>query len=651
MTTNHLMVAILLAAATTAATAGESNAEKTDRLVAVLQSNAPLFDKARACQQLGEIGTAKAVPELARLLDDEHLAAYARSGLEGIGGPEAADALRNALSELKGGRRIGVVNSLAFLRDARSVDALKALAVDRASGASAEALLALGRIANEPAIDVIRRALVGDEAAHRAHAAAACLLAAERRLSDGDAQVAVALYDAVRTADVPPINRIGATRGAILARKSSAVPFLIEQLRSADRLVRNEALLTVRSIPSEELATALNAEPPKAPQELQVQILAALADCHNAQSLEAIQKSTGSENADVRAAALAALGKIGNREAAAALLKVVTNTRDAADLALAVSGLERLEDPAVDEMIITSLQRATQAEARVHLIRLLESHAVNAAIPDLLKLAANGESDVRVAALGALRAMGGAAELPALVALVRDARDDAVRNAAETAVVAVCRRLQDTSTGLALAAFERATDPAERCAWIRVLASLGNAKTLPAIAAALTDADPAVAAEAARQLGRWPDLSPIEPLLTLAESSKDLAQRARALASAIQLLTVAAEKNQRPADALAALLARAAKSASTAPEKRRLISALGRVAHEGSLRLLQGYYDDPALRNEAAVAIVQIAPALAKQSPSPTLRKLLQSIAAGEFSADIRAEANRIARTLPQVTE
>jgi len=215
---NHWILAILLAGSVSAAAAAESNSQKTDRLLRVLQSDAPMFDKARACQQLGEIGTAKAVPALARLLDDEHLAAYARSGLEGIGGPEAAEALRNALAQLRGTRRVGAVNSLGELRDVRSVDALTPLALDPASGASAEALLALGRIANEPAVALLRRVLAGNDPTQRIHGAAACLLAAERQLSDGNAKAAVALYDAVRTADIPPINRIGATRGAILAR-------------------------------------------------------------------------------------------------------------------------------------------------------------------------------------------------------------------------------------------------------------------------------------------------------------------------------------------------------------------------------------------------------------------------------------------------
>jgi hypothetical protein len=82
----------------------------------------------------------------------------------------------------------------------------------------------------------------------RADAAAACLLAAEKQLADGQAEKAMGLYDAVRAAKVPLSYCVGATRGAILARKTNGIPFLVEQLRSAEPAIRNAALLTIREM-------------------------------------------------------------------------------------------------------------------------------------------------------------------------------------------------------------------------------------------------------------------------------------------------------------------------------------------------------------------------------------------------------------------
>src|ERR1051326_5377209 len=122
---------------------------KTKSLVAVLQSDASLFEKARACQQLGELGTPEAVPALAALLADPQLSAYARSGLENIPAPSATATLRGAAQKLNGPLLAGVVNSLGVLRDTQSTELLGRFALQPSSGGAKEALLALGNIATE----------------------------------------------------------------------------------------------------------------------------------------------------------------------------------------------------------------------------------------------------------------------------------------------------------------------------------------------------------------------------------------------------------------------------------------------------------------------------------------------------------------------
>jgi hypothetical protein len=215
-------------APTASAAAGDS--ERAKKLVEVLQSNADFYSKARACQQAGEFGTAEAVPALAALLGDEKLSAYARSGLENIPDPAAAAALRAALGTLTGELRAGVINSLGVLRDALAEDALRKLAADPAQGAAKEALLALGRIATAGSVEALRAALRAGAPALRADAASGCLLAAERQLELGRADVAKALYDDVRAADVPATYRVGATRGAIRSRQREETTLCFQPL-------------------------------------------------------------------------------------------------------------------------------------------------------------------------------------------------------------------------------------------------------------------------------------------------------------------------------------------------------------------------------------------------------------------------------------
>ena len=249
------------------AMAGVIDPTRSKALIKVLQSDAAFYDKARACQQAGEFGTAELVPVLASLLGNEKLSAYARSGLENIPDPSAAAALRDALGTLKGDMLRGVVNSLGVLRDKKSVDALQKLAADFNSGVNKEALLALGRIANTDCIKTLRTALKSASVEMRPHAAAGCLLAAQRQLELGKTDAAKILYDELRVMDLPAPYRIGATYGAIVSRKAEGTGFLIEQLISVDENVRKEARLAAQDYPEREVAgaicTALNPAAPE----------------------------------------------------------------------------------------------------------------------------------------------------------------------------------------------------------------------------------------------------------------------------------------------------------------------------------------------------------------------------------------------------
>ena len=71
------------------------------KLIAVLKSDAPQFDKAEACRLLQRCATQAAVPALAALLGDEKLSHMALYALEPLPDPAADEALRAALGTTK----------------------------------------------------------------------------------------------------------------------------------------------------------------------------------------------------------------------------------------------------------------------------------------------------------------------------------------------------------------------------------------------------------------------------------------------------------------------------------------------------------------------------------------------------------------------
>ncbi len=212
------------------------------------------YDKARACQQAGEFGTAELVPALAKLLVDEKLSDYARSGLENIPGPEAAAALRAALETVKGGQLRGVVNSLGVIRDSKAGPALRKLAADASSGVSTEAMLALGMTADDLSIKFLLSALKTGSV----DAASGCLIAAQFLLNENKPQEAHRLYKAVSAAGVPDEKfKQGCVVGLILSRKSEGTAYLVEQLISSDVAVRKAARFAAQEFDGNDVKMAL----------------------------------------------------------------------------------------------------------------------------------------------------------------------------------------------------------------------------------------------------------------------------------------------------------------------------------------------------------------------------------------------------------
>ncbi len=173
--------------------------------LAVLASNAGVHEKARACQQLAVVAGPASIAALAALLDNEPLADYARSGLENIPDPAAAEALRKALPKLTGRHLAGVVNSLGVRHDLAAVSDLQKLAVDPQRGVASEALASLGMIGTAESAKTLRGVLTSGPAELRVPAAHAALAAATELAKHGNPGTARELLDLI-VHSLPPGN-------------------------------------------------------------------------------------------------------------------------------------------------------------------------------------------------------------------------------------------------------------------------------------------------------------------------------------------------------------------------------------------------------------------------------------------------------------
>lgn len=598
---------LLISLTQTSPAAGqESSVDKQRRLISVLQSDAAPGEKAITCKQLAIYGDKDAVPALAPLLADKDLASWARIALEAIPGPEADEALREALSKVEGNLLIGAMNSIGVRRDARAVDALAGKLSNAELVIVEAAAVALGKIGGMEAAAVLNQALKSPRKEILPGVTEGCILCAEQFLADGKFALATQLYDAVRIADVPKQRRLEATRGAILARQSDGLPLLLEQLRSPDKAEVSIALRTARELKGRDVTEAIAAELEQAGAGRQVMLLLALADRKDDAVLPKVLLAAEKSSKPARVAALGLLDRFDARSTVPVLLNAASEA-DADVSGTAKATLTRVEGRSVDAAL---LSRLPQSEGRMKqaIIELAALRRIDAAVPAIVRSAEDVDPAIRHAALDALSTLGSEQQAGDMVRLLSRTPNAADRDAIERALTGICGRTGPKSLPQVLPLAKN--DASElRIIALRALATIGGPEVLAAVTSAMDDPDESVRGEAVGTLATWPnnwpeDANVAEPLLSLVKSGKKRSyqiQGARGYLLYLQQNTKLSNADKLNAmDNLLPLLKQP-------QEKRLAISTLGGIPTAGALEKLIALAEDPALVEEACLGIVNVA--------------------------------------------
>jgi HEAT repeat protein len=640
-----LAVALVLAGAAQAfgQTVPPATPEQVDKLIAVLQSDAPQKEKVDACRQLSVIGTKDAVAPLAALLGDEQLSHMARYGLEPIPDPSVDQALRDALGRLNGRLLVGVIGSIGVRRDAAATDPLTKLLSDADPDVAQAAARALGQIGSKAAASAIQAALPGVPTASQLAFYEGLFRCAEAMSAKDQPQEASVLYDQLLKAQTAPHQvRAAAVRGAILARGHDDVTLLRQMLRSPDYILFAAGVRTSMEMNGAPITEALTAELDQLSPDNQVVVLQALGLRGDAGALPALTARAKSGPQSVRVAALKAIPMVGAASASPVLVELV----DAAENEIAQAAQESLAalpGKEVDATVMAML-RSSESARRLIAIELIGRRRMLSAVPALQKAATDTDAKVRPAALKRLGELGNVAELPSLLDLLMQAKG-ADLDAAEQAVSAVCGKADDpeSCSGKITGLYAQA-GPAQKGALLRVLSTIGGANALTAVRTALKDSNADVRAAAIRALGDWKTADAAPDLLDLAANAGNPTEKMLSLRGYLGL----AGNADLPLEQRLTMCRRAAELIRRAEEKKLLLAALGTIPSTDALALIMPYFDDMSTRDEASAAIVAVADKLLKgQSPGRYASQLiepLQKVAQGSTNAEL----SRRARTLGQ---
>jgi hypothetical protein len=541
------------------------------------------------CQRLGwvlglapEKLTAAGLKPLPAMLADERDSDLARLALEPAPGAVIDSLFLTALNQTTARTRIALMDSIARRQIVAAVPTLATLLSNNDPATAAAAARALGLITDHSAAVVL---LAVPEPSPAAVAAAKLALAP--RLAAGSALAVLADLRA-RAAD--PVHRIAALR--LLLQLDPSIATTLDVLDGNDTAAKHVVLESIYASRAPQIIPALAAKLSTWDALTQTAVIAAMARRGDAAAISALLKATAHEDANVRTAALEALGFLpGTIETMTALTKVAAGTATAENK-IAKASLARLNGPALNAAILTGAERGEIAW-RVVLIEQIALRGLSEGLPLLVKLRADPDSAIRAAAVSALGELAPPADNKIVLDWAIAATDANEQARALRALVSITLRNPDVAgRGAPLyAALESA--PAELA--LRLLPALGRIGGAPSAACAAKlalNVDFKLAEAALAALVRWPDDTAVAALVSVAERTTLPALRASAVSGVI----AAFERNRAfwNADATA-LVARLLVVSAAAESRLALITLLKRAVDAPALALAEKSQSDPVI--------------------------------------------------------
>jgi len=584
-------------------------------LVKLLGPDASVEARAFACKQLAVVGSNRSLAALAPLLDHEESAGLACLALTSYPPGKADRMLRNALRFSTGRARIQIINTLGDRRDPEAVAALGLVTRGADRPAAEAAIAALGKIGNGEAEKALKSLKPGVSPLLSDALSEASLQLAEQLLAAGERERAISAFSSLLGPAEPIQVRRGAFTALLPLDKDLGENRILAELRKTNSALKAVAISRIASLPGRGSSGIFASELYHLPPAEQAWLLESLATRADVEARLAISTCLTSPHAEVRRAATAAIGRIGDAwyvpmlGRALVASKSLDETRAIEGALIGLPGGE-----ATDKAITEEISRAS-GPAGAALMYVLTRRIGPASTPLLLSQLDKGDTAM---ARFAFRTLGRTAEpdqvgpiLSALVAL----HDPEVRPEAENAVELLLGGLPEASrrSTLVREALGRATTVDSRCSLLGLLPVGPDAPALGALKIAVKDPEPRVREAAIRALGDWPDLLAWDLLAACYRQPERESLRWIAMRGMVRLVD---EENSHPGPQFIEHYRQLVAGARNALDLKVILGALTGAAHPDALQMAVSMLSNRAVRPEAELAIKKISEAIKAQHPA-----------------------------------
>ena len=487
------------------------------------------------------------------------------------------------------------------------------------------AIAALGRIASEEAITTLEEAKNKVSPEIRQDVVFALLDCADALLVQNKNDQAHKIYKELFVASEK--NRVwyAALKGMVHSSSDEDVnKLLISVLINEDSKIRSGVPMIVRDIPADYDISGLIAALPSFNAVDQVRLLNALSNRKDDYILQMAIQLSKHEDQAVRSDAFILIGKVGNFSSVKYLVEV--SAQKSKNSKAAQNALYQLSGEKVDLEIVRLIPDASD-DIKFQLIRSLrirrpedkDSKISNA----LLKTANTGKEKIRIESIRALQFIAGKEQMEALIDFLINAESNKERKALEKTIVFTSHKVKGDSltTQIMLSALSHSKDIQTRRSLLLVLAKVGHSSALPAFKKALLDSNETLKTAAIMALTEWSTDEPIKELENIIRESSNPMHRTLALRGFVRMANLPNEYSDEETTKRFRL---AMELSETDDDKKMVLSGLSKQESFSAFKMATEQLDNPALRAEAEVAVVNIATATLKTYPEETKKALLE---------------------------
>lgn len=589
-------------------------------------------------RQLARIGRSESVGALSRALADPDAKVRdaarralqrnpdRRAGETLIGALRIVQDRRNAPQEGDQAWLIALIDALAARREARAESLLADLALEgdaplSSTAGSGGAGSTENMIADEPVAcaavaalgelgavdDVERIAARKASAPHSAlfgRIAEARLRCAEHMLASRKLNEAARhyrkVYDTAERTDV----RVAAMMGMAKTQGAAALPFLLERMNDEEAAMRVAAAAASAELPGDGVTKELADHLSSLPADVQGRVIEGLATRGGTTARLAVLGALQSPAAEVRTAATRAMARLGNATHLR-LLAHLAAERSGEEQKAARESLAAMHDSTFDQAAAYAIG-SSPAPIQAELLHALKTRQTNPGLvmTTALSVIKDAEPVAQIAALECLGAMGDEDATHKLLRSMQGFKDEAVRSAAEDAIVAICLRQPDGSRSSEPIDFLQSGTPSEVASCLRILGRIGEPVGLDAIRKHVGATAEPVRDAAVRALCDWKDTAALPDALGLMKTSTDATHRTLAIRAYVRLVRLPDAK--RTAQQALALYDVAMTFAKSPDEKKLILSGMADLACVTALDRLEAAMSDAALQAEAAVALCSV---------------------------------------------